>query len=91
MVEDAGNDIDIVGVGASKYENEIRKKAPANMTLAVLISITALMVNKNNLIYYSKIHCMYTTKYTENIFGSKTVDFISLQPKIPVHAREPNQ
>lgn len=87
MVEDTGNDIDIVGVGASKYENETGKKAPANMTLAVLIPITALTININNLIYYSKAHCMYTTKYTENIFGSKTVDSISLQPKILVHAR----
>ena len=47
MVEDAGNDIDIVGVGASEYKNETGKKAPANMMLAVLIPITALTVNKN--------------------------------------------
>lgn len=47
MVEDAGNDIDIVGVGASEYKNETGKKAPANMMLAFLISITALTVNKN--------------------------------------------
>ena len=47
MVENAGNDIDIVGVGASEYKNETGKKAPANMMLAVLIPITALTVNKN--------------------------------------------
>ena len=47
MVEDAGNDIDIVGVGASEYKNETGKKAPANMMLAVLIPITALTGNKN--------------------------------------------
>lgn len=47
MVEDAGNDIDIVGVGASEYKNETGKKAPANTILAVLIPITALTVNKN--------------------------------------------
>ena len=47
MVEDAGNDIDIVGVGASEYKNETGKKAPANMMLAALIPITALTVNKN--------------------------------------------
>ena len=47
MVEDAGNDIDIVGVGASEYKTETGKKAPANMMLAVLIPITALTVNKN--------------------------------------------
>ena len=43
MVEDAGNDIDIVGVVASKYEDETGKKAPANMTLAVLIPITSVI------------------------------------------------
>ena len=47
MVEDAGNDIDIVGVGASEYKNENGKKAPVNTILAVLIPITALTVNKN--------------------------------------------
>ena len=47
MVEDAGNDIDIVGVGASEYKNETGKKAPANMMLAALIPITVLTVNKN--------------------------------------------
>ena len=47
MVEDAGNDIDIVGVGASEYKNKTGKKALANMMLAVLIPITALTVNKN--------------------------------------------
>ena len=47
MVEDAGNDIDIVGVGASEYKNKTGKKALANMMLAVLIPRTALTVNKN--------------------------------------------
>jgi len=47
MVENAGNDIDIVGVGASEYKNKTGKKALANMMLAVLIPITALTVNKN--------------------------------------------
>ena len=91
MVEDAGNDIDIVGVGASEYKNETGKKAPANMTLAVLIPIIAFTVNKNNVIYYSKAHCMYTTKYTATISVRKITDTIIIQPKLQVLTREPNQ
>lgn len=55
MVEDAGNDIDIVGVGASEYKNETGKKAPANMMLAALIPITALTVNKNPKAYSRRL------------------------------------
>ncbi len=45
------------------------------------------MVNKNN---DPKAHCMYTTKYTSDISGGKTVDISSIQPKVQVLTRVPN-
>lgn len=39
VVEDAGNDIDLVGVAVSKYENKTGKKTPANMTVAAFVPI----------------------------------------------------
>ena len=37
VVEDAGNDIDFVGVVIGKCEDKVGKKAPANITLATLL------------------------------------------------------
>ena len=51
-----------------------------------VVSITALMANKNN---DPKAHCVYTTKYTKTISWTKIVAIIRLQPNVQVLSRGP--
>jgi len=46
------------------------------------------MLNNNNA---PKAHCMYTMKYIATILANETVEIISLQLKVQVLTRVPNQ
>jgi len=56
-----------------------------------MVSITVLIEIKNKLIHSRKTHWMYTTKYTDVASITQTIAIISIQSKIQVLTRVPNQ